>query len=116
MADKIPKPGSEKAVSIGCTCAVIDNYYGRGHRGDGARYGWIVSEGCPVHMATPLSKDELAELRLLWARPSYGGSDRQRDRMRTKLKKRGIIRFDRANWKWELLPAALRALDKEREG
>ena len=29
-----PAPGSSKAASQGCTCPVLDNYYGKGYGGD----------------------------------------------------------------------------------
>lgn len=44
-----PRPGSAEALVEGCTCAVIDNHYGRGYGGDGERYGWFVTGGCPLH-------------------------------------------------------------------
>jgi hypothetical protein len=45
----VPKPGSDEARAEGCFCARMDNCYGRGWGGDGERYGWCVTEGCPVH-------------------------------------------------------------------
>lgn len=41
-------PGSPEATEAGCTCPVIDNYYGRGipHR-DGPLF-WF-NAGCPIH-------------------------------------------------------------------
>lgn len=39
-----PNPGSNEAISQGCTCPVLDN--GHGRRND----GWFVmSIGCPLH-------------------------------------------------------------------
>lgn len=46
-----PKPGSPEAVARGCTCPIIDNGHGRGHFGDGEKYGWWTTEGCPLHGA-----------------------------------------------------------------
>jgi len=45
----VPKPGSDEARSEGCFCARMDNNYGRGRWDDGEKYGWYVTEGCPVH-------------------------------------------------------------------
>lgn len=44
-----PKPGTEAAKQIGCTCPVMDNSYGRGRYGDGDKYGWWISGNCPIH-------------------------------------------------------------------
>lgn len=30
MTDKVPTPGSDKAIELGCNCPVIDNHYGKG--------------------------------------------------------------------------------------
>lgn len=46
MKDK-PNPGSEAAQKLGCTCAIVDNNYGKF-----APYppdGWWITEGCPLH-------------------------------------------------------------------
>lgn len=45
----IPTPGSQEAREQGCTCAVIDNHHGRGRYGDGDKFGWFITGGCPVH-------------------------------------------------------------------
>jgi len=48
----IPNPGSKEAGEQGCTCAVIDNHYGKGLT---AGYGtpeepaFWVSGDCPLH-------------------------------------------------------------------
>jgi len=42
-----PNPGSDEAVGLGCTCAVLDNNHGKY-----APYfpdGWWITGGCPVH-------------------------------------------------------------------
>jgi len=57
-----------------------------------------------------LSDMELLELGLLIRDPKYGSSRRDRDRARTKLKRLGLIRFDRKAWAWEVLPAGRQAL------
>lgn len=46
---KTPNPGSKEAVAQGCTCPVMDNHNGAGVAGDGAKNGWWVRWGCPVH-------------------------------------------------------------------
>lgn len=45
IGEKLPSPGSEAAVAMGCTCPIIDNHYGRGV-GNG---GFWITENCPVH-------------------------------------------------------------------
>lgn len=47
--DWIANPGSDAALDKGCTCAVLDNSHGRGRYNDGERYGWWITEGCPLH-------------------------------------------------------------------
>lgn len=42
-------PGSVEAFKRGCTCAVLENGRGLGRGGDGAQFGWWITEGCPVH-------------------------------------------------------------------
>ena len=42
-------PGSKEAVKHGCTCPVLDNAHGRGHLGDGEKYGWWINAECPLH-------------------------------------------------------------------
>ena len=44
---KLPNPGSKEAIKRGCTCAVMDNNYGRGARGDPKQF-WV-SVDCPLH-------------------------------------------------------------------
>ncbi len=44
-----PHPGSPEARENGCTCPVLDNAHGKGRGADGERYGWYMSEGCPLH-------------------------------------------------------------------
>ncbi|GEB79738.1 hypothetical protein DDE01_11530 [Desulfovibrio desulfuricans] len=48
-----PNPGSEEAVSRGCTCPVMDNSYGRGYMGGvkdaSGNTVFVVNEECPVH-------------------------------------------------------------------
>lgn len=45
----IPAPGSQAAISQGCTCPVIDNHHGRGYGANWPKYGWIIFEDCPLH-------------------------------------------------------------------
>jgi len=42
----IPNPGSDAALTAGCTCPVIDNCHGKGF-GPDPRF-WV-SGGCPLH-------------------------------------------------------------------
>lgn len=48
-----PNPGSDEAFVIGCTCARIDNAYGRGAYRDanGEPQFWVASN-CPIHAET----------------------------------------------------------------
>lgn len=46
--DPAPNPGSPEATDNGCTCAVIDNHYGRGIVINGETVFWF-SESCPMH-------------------------------------------------------------------
>lgn len=45
----IPKPGSDEAIADGCKCPVLNNGHGRGHLGEGGKFGWWVNENCPIH-------------------------------------------------------------------
>ena len=42
--ERIPNPGSDAAIALGCTCPVLDNNHGRGCNGEFWRM-----DGCPVH-------------------------------------------------------------------
>lgn len=52
--DKIPNPGTEEAIEMGCTCPVMDNNYGQGAYGQEGVY-WY-SADCPIH--NPEKDDE----------------------------------------------------------
>ena len=44
---KIPNPGSDASIKLGCTCPVLDNGRGKGYYG---REGvFVVSADCPIH-------------------------------------------------------------------
>lgn len=45
----LDNPGSEQARKQGCCCPVLDNYSGRGRRGDGEQHGWYIHANCPLH-------------------------------------------------------------------
>lgn len=45
-------PGSDQAIENGCTCPVLDNGHGKGHLGDGGKYGYWVNGDCPLHGQT----------------------------------------------------------------
>ena len=47
---KIPNPGSKEAIEQGCTCAVLDNYNGKGFPYQG-RTCFYINESCPLHGA-----------------------------------------------------------------
>ncbi len=45
-----PNPGSDEAITLGCTCPVMDNAYGRGAWGTrGTDAIFWKTDGCPVH-------------------------------------------------------------------
>ena len=46
-AKKVPNPGSDAALELGCTCPVVDNGHGKGC-GYGKNMFWHTA-GCPVH-------------------------------------------------------------------
>ena len=51
---KLPNPGSDEALDMGCTCPVLDNAHGRGAWGSGGddddspAVFWM-SMDCPIH-------------------------------------------------------------------
>lgn len=48
---RLPAPGSDSAIKIGCKCPVLDNAHGQGH---GGQPGMFVSNGtCPIHDVEP---------------------------------------------------------------
>lgn len=62
-----------------------------------------------------LAMDLHDEIKRLIRDPKYGSSGRARDQARTKLKRLGLIGFDRKAWEWVVLPAG-RAAMEERDG
>lgn len=44
-------PGSDKAVTAGCTCPVMDNAHGRGATGTTGEF--YINEKCPIHSPRP---------------------------------------------------------------
>lgn len=51
MAEEMtPNPGSDEAMDLGCTCAVLDNCHGRGFPWgpDGKTEFWVTVT-CPLH-------------------------------------------------------------------
>lgn len=48
-----PNPGSMEAVSLGCTCAVLDNNHGKWPPFPATETypggGWWITGGCPIH-------------------------------------------------------------------
>lgn len=49
VTSETPNPGSGEALDLGCTCAVMDNHYGRGFPGPDGKMCFWVSGDCPVH-------------------------------------------------------------------
>jgi len=57
MTDETPKPGSDAAVELGCSCPVLDNNHGDGismldHEG-GRRTAYWINAGCSLHGTKP---------------------------------------------------------------
>jgi hypothetical protein len=46
---KVPNPGSKKAIEQGCSCAVMDNHYGKGFP-YGGETCFYINGNCPVHV------------------------------------------------------------------
>lgn len=44
---RVPNPGSDAALDLGCECPVMDNAHGKGS-GYGKDTFWI-DDGCPLH-------------------------------------------------------------------
>ena len=44
---KVPNPGSDEALAIGCLCPVLDN--GHGNEELGRIRGFWINEDCPIH-------------------------------------------------------------------
>lgn len=44
-----PDPGSNAAIKQGCICPVLNNARGKGIGGNGAKHGWWITEGYPLH-------------------------------------------------------------------
>ncbi len=69
--------------------------------------------------AVKLTKAALEEMLAMDSPRYHPSSDRDRDRTRTRLKKAGLVRFKRSEWKWGITPAGralLDALKDEGEG
>lgn len=62
------------------------------------------------NLAYKYGKVEADQLIRLSRGENIASSDRVSDRARTKLKKHGLITFDRAAWKWVLTQSGKRAL------
>jgi hypothetical protein len=43
----MPSPGSNEALDMGCTCAVLDNAHGKGYYGEPGVF--VMSADCPLH-------------------------------------------------------------------
>lgn len=62
-----------------------------------------------------LSQDEINEIELLLRRPKWAGSERKSDKLRTKLKKKGMIVFVRESWAWVVTEEGKRSITPETE-
>ena len=48
MSDKkIPNPGSNEAIDLGCSCPIMDNSYGEGYMG--MKDTFIYNQSCKLH-------------------------------------------------------------------
>lgn len=46
----MPNPGSREAIKRGCTCPVLDNWYGEGARVEGkTEQHFYIARDCPIH-------------------------------------------------------------------
>ena len=44
VKEKIPNPGSDEAIDLGCICPIVQNYFGK------APFGrFIINSQCPIH-------------------------------------------------------------------
>jgi hypothetical protein len=46
--NKVPNPGSDEALAIGCKCPVLDNCRGKGYLTPGSGT-FCIAEHCPIH-------------------------------------------------------------------
>ena len=49
VSDQKFNPGCAQAVSLGCTCPVMDNCSGLGRGKNGVKNGWVMSGDCDYH-------------------------------------------------------------------
>lgn len=47
LLTRVPNPGSEAALDMGCKCAVLDNGHGAGYMGQPGIF--VISGDCPLH-------------------------------------------------------------------
>lgn len=48
--DKLPNPGSDEALKLGCACPAVDNCHGRGyHTGKNGEPCFVYNLTCPIH-------------------------------------------------------------------
>ena len=59
-------PGSDEAISEGCTCPVLENRHGNGYKGMAGVF--VYNSGCPVHKDERVAK-YVAEMNQVW--PEY---------------------------------------------
>lgn len=67
-------------------------------------------------MVEKLTKVEKTVLERLAAGWDGLSSFRDEDKAKTRLKRLGMVQFDRPTWRWQILPAGLEALAQEKKG
>lgn len=60
--DKVPDPGSNEAVTLGCLCPYYDNNRGRGftwtnEKGEKVTAFWVSAE-CPLHAKAGIARED----------------------------------------------------------
>lgn len=56
-------PGSDAAITNGCTCPILDNGYGEGFVVNGRRQWWI-AEACPLHGEQKFYSEEVQDVEM----------------------------------------------------
>jgi hypothetical protein len=55
---KIPNPGSDEALDLGCTCPVMDNGHGKGYMKIKKQLFFVIQDNCPIHNTLIRKKDK----------------------------------------------------------
>lgn len=56
---KVPNPGSQAAVELGCVCPILDNAHGMGYMGVPGAF--VYDGNCPVHVTVSVADSEPSE-------------------------------------------------------